>query len=117
MKKYYLTFLGTMLVTRFITLTKYGIYQENVKVLSRTYNDNFHHYQLGMVLVVLYLLAKRKFSKATYLLAVGLGLIVEEYSVILYQLGIPHFHYLTVTENIIFVFLCLFVGIFCYKYN
>jgi hypothetical protein len=93
----------------------YGVYSENTKDLKSiaTYNDNWHHYQLGIMFIIIYFISKRKFK---YLLPVGIGLMMEEYAVILYQLKIPHFHYLSIQENTIMLVLVITgFGLIVYK--
>lgn len=77
--------------------------------------DNLHHYQLGILLIPLaiLLLAKHKLIR-DLILAISIGLIIDESMYLFYHLGFPtfsHYHW----HGILFEFAVLVLFIFTIK--
>jgi len=75
-------FIGIFLIT--IVITRLIIYF--IPRTSRIYTDNFHHLYIGILLLVIYFLIKSN-PLADYLLAIILGLIVDQITSSPFYLG------------------------------
>lgn len=75
---------------------------------KRINNDQWHHYQLGLLLIIVavILLKKKKFLKEL-LLAVGIGMVIDESMYLLYPLNHAFSHYNLI--GIIFEFIVFVV--------
>src|SRR3989344_6662163 len=107
------SFIIFLILIRIFMLLRFGIYSDEKIYEDVLWNDNFHHFEAGIIVVAVFLplymlsnMASRKYYCLLSLLF-GLSLIIEEHAVILYHLKIPHLHYLTVSENLVFGFFIL----------
>lgn len=75
-----------MCLTRIWAISLTVIFDNESKIYQRILNDSFHHYQIGLLLI-LYFLLNNKRRKAYQLPAIGLGIIFEEFAVVLGDLG------------------------------
>lgn len=84
-----------ILLTRIWAISFFYFFGENSQVAQNIVNDPFHHYHLGLILIVLAFLL-RKHNKAKFLAAIGLGIFLEEWAVFLKDFGLNTNHlYLT----------------------
>ena len=63
------------------------IFGKDSLTIERVINDSWHHYQVGLILVVVAVLFG-KLKKFKLLLAIGLGIFLEEWPVFLNDLGL-----------------------------
>lgn len=76
-----------IIVTRIWSISLFYIFGKDSIAIERIVNDPWHHYQVGLVLIVLAFLL-HKLNKARFLSAVGLGIFLEEWPVFLNDLGL-----------------------------
>ena len=75
-----------MILTRIWVISLTVIFDKESKIYQRILNDSLHHYQIGLLLILYYLLNKKR--RMVYRLpAIGLGIIFEEFAVVLGDLG------------------------------
>ncbi len=79
--------LVTISLTRIWTISLYYIFGKDSLTIERIINDPWHHYQVGLILVVVALLFGR-LNRFKLLLAIGLGIFLEEWPVFLNDLGL-----------------------------
>ena len=99
MKKYnvfqknnaFLIVLVTICLTRVWAISLFYIFGNDSQTIEMIVNDPWHHYQVGLVLIILAFLL-RKFRKAKFIYPIGLGIILEEWPVLLNDLGLNTNH-------------------------
>ncbi|OGN28780.1 MAG: hypothetical protein A3A33_03295 [Candidatus Yanofskybacteria bacterium RIFCSPLOWO2_01_FULL_49_25] len=86
-------------ITRCIVLLFLN-FSKNTALLHAVVYDSFHHYYIAIGLVVAYIFFGRYMRRyGEILLALGVGVLIEEHVVMLYELGLHHlYRYLSVTE-------------------
>jgi hypothetical protein len=77
----------TICLTRIWTISLFYIFGKDSPTTDRIINDPWHHYQVGLMLVVVALLFGR-LKRFKLLLAIGLGIFLEEWPVFLNDLGL-----------------------------
>jgi len=85
--KFFKTLIITVILTRVSTASLTFLLGDNIELRSRIIEDPFHHYQLGLILVVIGLLFKRRYQKTFWFIPVGLGIFLEEIAVVFGDLG------------------------------
>ena len=76
----------TIVITRIWAISLFYIFGKDSLAIETIVNDSWHHYHVGLVLIVLaFLLSKLK--RTRLLLAIGLGIFLEEWPVFLNDLG------------------------------
>jgi len=97
------------LITVFFTLVIYNlsriiglIFFSETEFWTGIINDNFHHWQLGMVLVIMALLARRHIRWSYLVAALGAGMIIDESMYLFSPLYLRFNHYSW--EGIVFEF-------------
>lgn len=107
-------FIFFLVLTRLSMLLIFGIQTDSYLTSSKYWNDGLHHYQIGALLLFLSILLSLVFRNFVLklLCLFALALVIEEYAVIFNDLNIPHFHYLTIAENIVFFSFVFFFTIF-----
>lgn len=76
--------------------------------------DNLHHYQLGIVILFFsFLLLKNRKKVKNVLIALGIGMIIDESMYMLFLLGFKKFTHYHV-EGIVFEFLVFFIYAYIY---
>ena len=107
-----LVVLATIIATRILALGFFYFSGKDSQIAQSAVNDQLHHYHLGLILILIsFLLYKRKYVK--FLGAVGLGILLEEWIVVLKDLGVKTGQiYLTVTDFISVVGIVMLVYIF-----
>ena len=84
---YLLVILVVISLTRLWAISLFYIFANNPEFIEKIISDRWHHYQVGIILVLLaYLL--RRIQKSKLILAIGLGIFLEEWPVFLYDLGL-----------------------------
>ena len=74
-------------ITRLWAISLHYLFQNNSQIMDRIVNDSFHHYQVGVMLIMVgYLFRKILKPKTVY--AIGLGIFLEEWPVFLNDLGL-----------------------------
>lgn len=97
-------------VGRFIGWT----FLSNTEFWNRIINDNLHHYQLGIIfLLISSILLKKQIKLGLYLLAIGSGMIIDE-SMYVFEFINPtiftHYHPVGITiELIVFLIFSAFI--------
>ena len=96
-----------IVVTRIVMLFffKSGLFNT-----ASIWNDRFHHYQLGVILLIILTTLHYAVSFSNnFAYSFALALIIEEYSVILYDLGINKggIYYLGWIDTLILLILCV----------
>ena len=105
-----LVVLITILLTRIWAISLFYLLEDDSQIAQSIVNDPLHHYHLGLVLIVLAFLL-RKYNKAKFLVAIGLGIFLEEWAVFLKDFGLSTNHlYLT---KIDFFSIIGLVGLIC----
>lgn len=79
--------LVTISLTRIWTISLFYIFGKDSQTIDRIINDSWHHYQVGLMLVVVALLFG-KLKRLKLLFAIGLGIFLEEWPVFLNDLGL-----------------------------
>lgn len=86
-KAFFLILLTTITLTRIYSVSAFYILGSNEKMLQRVVEDSWHHYHIGLVVLFLaFLFRKRKI--ALKITAVGLGIVFEEWPIVLNDLGL-----------------------------
>jgi len=84
--KFFRSVFIAMILTRIWVISLTVIFDKESKIYQRILNDSLHHYQIGLLLILYYLLNKKR--RMVYRLpAIGLGIIFEEFAVVLGDLG------------------------------
>ena len=83
--------LVTISLTRIWAISLFYIFGKDSPTIERIINDHWHHYQIGLVLVVVALLFGR-LKRLKLLFAIGLGIFLEEWPVFLNDLGLNTNH-------------------------
>ena len=84
--KFFRTVFIAMILTRVWAISLTVLFNHETKIYQRILNDSLHHYQIGLLLILYYLLNKKR--RMVYRLpAIGLGIIFEEFAVVLGDLG------------------------------
>ena len=84
--KFFRSVFIAMILTRIWVISLTVIFDKESKIYKRILNDSLHHYQIGLLLILYYLLNKKR--RMVYRLpAIGLGIIFEEFAVVLGDLG------------------------------
>ena len=87
-----------ILLTRIWAISLFYFLGDDSQIAQGIVNDPFHHYHFGLALIVLAVLL-RKHRKALFLVAIGLGIFLEEWVVFLKDLGLSTNNaYLTKTD-------------------
>ena len=81
----------TTSLTRVWSISLYYIFGKDSLIIDRIINDPWHHYQVGLLLMSFALLFGR-LKKLKTLLAIGLGIFLEEWPVFLNDLGLNTNH-------------------------
>jgi len=103
--RFSLIVLITICITRLWSISLFYIFGKNSQIIERIISDSWHHYQVGLALVVVAFLL-RKHRKIKFLLAIGLGIFLEEWPVFLSDVGLNTNHlYHTKLDFISIVFL------------
>ena len=102
--KFFQTLLIALFVTRILTVGLFFVFKPGSEFIQRIINDPYHHYQIGLVLVVLSLLFRKK-SQAYIFSALGVGIFLEELPVVLGDLGFNTSKYYHGGYDFIFVML------------
>src|SRR3989338_10056576 len=84
--KFFRSVFIAMFLTRIWAIFLTVIFDNESKIYQRIINDSFHHYQAGLLLILYFLLNKKR-RMAYHLPAIGLGIIFEEFAVVLGDLG------------------------------
>lgn len=105
--------LVTTFLTRIYVLTLFYIFgrfvSENSPIVKQIVEDPWHHYHVGLLLVVFGVIFF-KIRKSTVLLAVGLGIFLEEWAVFLNDFGFrTKYLYASKIDFFIIMFLVGFV--------
>lgn len=79
--------LVTISLTRIWAISLFYIFGKDSQAADRIINDPWHHYQVGLVLVVAVLFFGR-LKKMKLLFAIGLGIFLEEWPVFLNDFGL-----------------------------
>ena len=89
--QFFIILLATVLSTRLWVLSLPFLLSPNH--LQQILTDSYHHYQIGLLLLLFAYPLKQKFNPLI-ILTIGSGIILEELPVILHDLGISHqIHY------------------------
>lgn len=83
--KFSLIVLIAITATRIWAIGLFYLFGKNSQIVERIINDSWHHYQIGLLLILIALLLQ-KFRKSITV-AVGLGIFLEEWPVFLNDLG------------------------------
>ncbi len=102
--KLILTTLISICVMRIVAISLFYILGENSQVTNNIINDPWHHYQLGLLILLLGFLNK-KFEMGKILAAIGLGIFLEEWPVFLSDLGLKTLHIYHTKIDFIGIFL------------
>lgn len=86
-KTFFNTLLITIALTRLWAVSLFYLFGNNSEFTNRIVNDGFHHYQVGLILFVIGLFF-RKVIKSVVVVAIGLGIFLEEWPVFLNDLGL-----------------------------
>jgi hypothetical protein len=84
--------------------------------LSPVWSDNLHHYQLGLVALIVYAIYHHYYPSHPIIhnvvIPITAGLILEEHLVIIYQIthAVPY-NYLTLTDTLVVVTIVALLGI------
>jgi len=114
-QKFLLVLLVTISAVRVWAISLY--YLLNKDFLNKIINDQFHHYQVGLLLL-LAVYPLRKLIKPFILSAVGLGIILEEWPISLADLGFGTKKYYHTKIDFILIFglvLLLYMLLFLHK--
>jgi len=77
---------GSVIATRLWTLSLFLIFRNNPQFIDKVINDSLHHYQIGLVILIL-ALPLNKLLKNNNFTPIGLGIFLEELPVFLNDLG------------------------------
>jgi len=120
-KTFFNTLLISIAVTRLWAVSLFYLFGNNSDLTNKIVNDGFHHYQVGLILCVAGLLF-RKFIKSMVIVAVGLGIFLEEWPVFLNDLGLKTnslYHtkidFISIFTLALFVYLAFWLGAKRYK--
>src|SRR3989338_917164 len=102
--KFFQTLLIALFVTRILTVGLFFVFKPGSEFIQRIINDSYHHYQIGIVLVVLSLIFRKR-GQAYIFLAIGVGIFLEELPVVLGDLGFKTTKYYNGGYDFIFVIL------------
>ena|SRR3989344_2137494 len=86
-KSFFKVLLITIIVTRLWTISLFYLFGNESEFTNRIVNDSFHHYQIGILLMVAGYLFRKMF-KSKVVIPVGLGIFLEEWPVFLNDLGL-----------------------------
>lgn len=107
-KKFFLLLVGTIIATKIWVISVWLIFQNNPAHINRIVNDPIHHYQVGLILLLLsYPL--RKLIKPRTLSAIGLGIVLEELPVFLDDLGLGTLEYYNSGWDVLFILMSVFL--------
>ena len=82
-----LVILVVISLTRLWAISLFYIFGNNSEFIEKIISDRWHHYQVGIILVLLaYLL--RRIQRSKLVLAIGVGIFLEEWPVFLNDLGL-----------------------------
>ena len=99
----------SIVITRIWAMSLFYIFGRDSLFMERVVSDPWHHYHVGLVLIVFAFLL-RKLKRAKLMFAVGLGIFLEEWPVFLNDLGLgTNALYQTWTD---FIAIILIVGFF-----
>ena len=93
----------TISLTRVWSISLYYIFGKDSLTIDRIINDPWHHYQVGIIIAVVALLFGR-LKKFKTLLAIGLGIFLEEWPVFLNDLGLNTIHLYPTKVDFISIF-------------
>lgn len=79
--------LVAIIATRIWAISLFYIFGKNSQITERIINDPWHHYQVGLLLILIAFLLQ-KLKRSTTVTAVGLGMFLEEWPVFLNDLGL-----------------------------
>lgn len=82
--------------------------------MERIVNDSWHHYQVGLALTILACLL-RKWRNRNGLLAIGLGIFLEEWPVVLNDLGLQTNYLYHTKLDFFLVFSFVSIMYVCFK--
>lgn len=113
--KFSLIVLITITLTRIVAVSFFYFLRDDGQIVQSVISDPIHHYHFGLALIILGIIL-RKYGKATFLAAIGLGIFLEEWIVFIRDLGLStNILYLT---KIDFIVITGFVGlIYLYSNN
>lgn len=77
----------TICLTRIWSISLYYIFGKDSLTIEKIINDPWHHYQVGLMLMVIALLFGR-LKRFKLIFAIGLGIFLEEWPVFLNDLGL-----------------------------
>jgi hypothetical protein len=78
--------LASFALTRAYSVVVYHLLSSNQKLLQRIIEDQFHHYQLGVIALIADPFLKKK---RHLLAAIGLGIVLEEWPIVLNDPNLP----------------------------
>lgn len=86
MKRFFFFLSIAILITRLWALSIFIIFRDYPHFLELIINDSLHHYHVGLLLIVLSY-PVRRFIRPIITLSIGLGIVLEEWPVVLHDLG------------------------------
>ncbi len=95
--------LVTLAITRLWSISLFYLFGENSEFTNRFVNDSFHHYQVGILIIVSTFLL-RKVSRPEVIRAIGFGIFLEEWPVFLNDLGLKTNYLYHSKVDFIFIF-------------
>jgi len=114
-KSFFKVLLITIVVTRLWSISLFYLFGNNSEIINRIINDSFHHYQVGILLIIVGYLFRKSF-KSKIIIPVGLGIFLEEWPVFLNDLGLKTndlYHskidFISIFVSVIFIYFLLLV--------
>ena len=107
----------TLLLIRTFTLAIFKTNLLKVSVENKLWNDPWHHYHVGLILVAIAALVghfKLGYKPITFVGLLGAALVIEEYAVVLWDLKINQgsLMYLGLADNLILITVAILLIIF-----
>lgn len=112
--RFLLIVLISLSLTRIWSVSLFYIFGRDSLFMERIVNDPWHHYQVGLALTILACLL-RKWRNRNGLLAIGLGIFLEEWPVFLNDLGLPTIHFYHSKFDFILAFSLIGAMYTCFK--
>ena len=102
-KTFFKVLLITLTITRLWSISLFYLFGNDSEFTNRIINDSFHHYQVGILLIITsYLL--RKMFRPEIMYAIGLGIFLEEWPVFFNDLGLKTNYLYHSKVDFIFIF-------------
>lgn len=103
-----------IILTRIWAVSLFYLFANNREFIQKFVNDSIHHYQVGLFLLPMsYLLRKR--LKPTILLGIGLGIFLEEWPVFLSDIGFDTNHLYQTNFDFVIILGLIFLIYFLYS--